>query len=109
MRGSQPRPGTADIQMTERLHNALNMCELDLVDHVVISAGSFYSFADEQVTPGSAYRLYSFLYGSSTTQLASHTAQAPKYPTTGSDELTFVLRLVGWSVRMGMVPVMKWK
>lgn len=52
MRGSQPRPGTADIQMTERLINALNMCELDLVDHVVISAGSFYSFADEQVTPG---------------------------------------------------------
>lgn len=45
-----PHPGTADIQMTERLHNALNMCELDLVDHIVISDGCFYSFADEQVT-----------------------------------------------------------
>lgn len=43
-----PLPGTADIQQTQILKKALTMCDISLIDHVVIADRSYYSFADEQ-------------------------------------------------------------
>ncbi len=41
-------PSTADIQQTRQLEKALKLLDIDLVDHVIISDSSFYSFADEE-------------------------------------------------------------
>lgn len=43
-------PGRADIDETTQLRNALNTCDINLIDHIIIGKGSFYSFADEEVT-----------------------------------------------------------
>lgn len=43
-----PRPSKADIAQTENLHDALAAFRIDLVDHVVVSDDSFYSFAEER-------------------------------------------------------------
>ena len=43
-------PSTADISQTQALNRALKTCDLALVDHVVISKGEYYSFADEIAT-----------------------------------------------------------
>lgn len=45
-----PLPGVADINQTRILKNALSTCDISLLDHVVIGDGSYYSFADEEVT-----------------------------------------------------------
>lgn len=42
-------PGQADIRQTALLKKALQTCEIQLVDHVVIAEDSWYSFADEQL------------------------------------------------------------
>lgn len=42
-------PGHADIRQTGILKKALQTCEIQLVDHVVIAEDSWYSFADEQL------------------------------------------------------------
>jgi len=42
-------PGQADIRQTALLKKALQTCEIQLVDHVVITEDSWYSFADEQL------------------------------------------------------------
>ena len=42
-------PGQADIRQTALLRKALQTCEIQLVDHVVIAEDSWYSFADEQL------------------------------------------------------------
>lgn len=42
-------PGTADIQTTRQLDKALKICDISLLDHVVIASGSYYSFADEEL------------------------------------------------------------
>ena len=44
-----PLPGLADIKQTQSLKNALKICDISLVDHVVIAESSYYSFADEEV------------------------------------------------------------
>ena len=44
-----PLPGEADIRQTQALKKALTICDISLVDHVVIADGSYYSFADEQM------------------------------------------------------------
>ena len=44
-----PLPGEADIHQTQNLKRALAMCDISLVDHVVIASGGYYSFADEQL------------------------------------------------------------
>ena len=43
-----PLPGTADITQTQALRKALATCDISLLDHVVIAADSYFSFADEQ-------------------------------------------------------------
>ena len=43
-------PSKADIQHTEKLRNALQLFEIELVDHVILGDESFYSFADEKST-----------------------------------------------------------
>lgn len=45
-----PLPGTADITQTQALKKALSTCDISLLDHVVIAANSYFSFADEQTT-----------------------------------------------------------
>ena len=45
-------PGTADIQATRQLDNALKTCDISLLDHVVIAEDSYYSFADEELVKG---------------------------------------------------------
>lgn len=42
-------PGQADIRQTALLRKALQTCEIQLVDHVVIAEDCWYSFADEQL------------------------------------------------------------
>lgn len=42
------RPSRADIRETERLKGALDVFEMSLVDHVIVSDGKWYSFADEE-------------------------------------------------------------
>lgn len=42
-------PGQADIIRTGALKKALQACEIQLIDHVVIAEDSWYSFADEQL------------------------------------------------------------
>ena len=42
-------PGQADIRQTGILRKALQTCEINLLDHVVIAEDSWYSFADEQL------------------------------------------------------------
>lgn len=45
-----PRPSGADIRLTASLKKALSAVGIQLLDHVIISDGAFYSFADEQMT-----------------------------------------------------------
>ncbi len=40
-------PSTEDIRQTRDLHRALDTCDIRLIDHVIISGGSYYSFSDE--------------------------------------------------------------
>lgn len=42
-------PGKADINQTSLLKKALQACDIQLIDHVVIAEDSWYSFADEQL------------------------------------------------------------
>ena len=42
-------PGQADIRQTAILKKALQTCEIQLIDHVVVAEDSWYSFADEQL------------------------------------------------------------
>ena len=42
-------PGQADIRQTAILKKALQTCEVQLIDHVVVAEDSWYSFADEQL------------------------------------------------------------
>lgn len=41
------RPSTMDNQLTERLHKACDYMNIRLRDHVIITANSYYSYADE--------------------------------------------------------------
>lgn len=42
-------PSRADITQTQALTKALRTCDLSLMDHVIISRDSYYSFADERI------------------------------------------------------------
>lgn len=42
-------PSTEDIRLTKELHRALDLCGIRLIDHVIISGGSYYSFSDERL------------------------------------------------------------
>lgn len=45
-----PSPSASDIRRTEELRNACRTVDLNLVDHIIVSARSWYSFADESET-----------------------------------------------------------
>ncbi|MEY5040629.1 MAG: repair protein RadC [Bacteroidota bacterium] len=40
-------PSTADIQITKKIKEALLLVEINLLDHIIITPKSYYSFADE--------------------------------------------------------------
>ena len=40
-------PGKADIQQTKQLVEAARMCDISLMDHIIIAGNSYYSFADD--------------------------------------------------------------
>ena len=42
-----PLPGTSDIEHTRQLTKACKLMEINLLDHIIVSSGSYYSFADE--------------------------------------------------------------
>lgn len=42
-----PHPGNADIKLTLSLRKALDTFDISLLDHVIVSDGRYYSFADE--------------------------------------------------------------
>lgn len=44
-----PLPGSKDIQATQKLRKALETFDIQLLDHIIISDGSYYSFAEEMV------------------------------------------------------------
>lgn len=44
-----PRPGSEDLRLTAQLKAALSQFNISLVDHVVVSDDSYYSFTDEAV------------------------------------------------------------
>lgn len=44
-----PLPGTADINATRVLDKAMKACGISLIDHVITTDESYYSFADEEV------------------------------------------------------------
>lgn len=46
-----PRPGEKDLVETRRLKSALNAFHIDLLDHIVLSDSSFFSFSEDTVTP----------------------------------------------------------
>ena len=50
--GSSPHPSHADIRRTQDLSKALKAFDIDLLDHVIVSDGSFFSFADDKLYTG---------------------------------------------------------
>lgn len=46
---SNPRPGKMDIEVTSSLKKASQTFDISLIDHVIISDDSYYSFAEERV------------------------------------------------------------
>lgn len=44
-----PRPSDADLRHTRNLRKMADTCDVDLVDHVIVSDSSFYSFAEDKV------------------------------------------------------------
>lgn len=44
-----PVPSKADIKQTEALHKACNAVQIALLDHVIVSDGSYFSCADERM------------------------------------------------------------
>ena len=45
-----PIPGKEDIRGTESLKKAVNLLELSLLDHIIISDSRWFSFAEESET-----------------------------------------------------------
>ena len=43
-------PSRADIDATQKLHEALKLFEIELVDHIVIGNNQYFSFSDNKVT-----------------------------------------------------------
>jgi len=45
-----PMPSNADIKGTEKLRDAGKLMDIAILDHLIISDGKYYSFADEEVS-----------------------------------------------------------
>lgn len=48
--GASPKPSTTDIRETDRLRKTLSAVGVSLIDHVIISDDSFFSFSEEKIT-----------------------------------------------------------
>jgi len=44
-----PKPSHEDRKLTERMHAALKVLDVKLLDHIILTDESYYSFADEGV------------------------------------------------------------
>lgn len=44
-----PEPSEADINMTLSIHNTCKTCDINFLDHIVITDHNFYSFAEEKI------------------------------------------------------------
>ena len=44
-----PRPSVADINLTNQLRKACVLLDVDLVDHIILTEESFFSFSEEQI------------------------------------------------------------
>lgn len=47
-----PHPSLADSNQTKLMHDAANACNIQLMDHVIVSDDSFFSFEDRKVYQG---------------------------------------------------------
>jgi len=45
----QTKPSDNDIQITKKIKNAANYLEISLLDHLIVTPYTFYSFADEGI------------------------------------------------------------
>jgi DNA repair protein RadC len=52
-----PLPSVEDINQTRELHRALSSCGLQLLDHIIVAGGSYYSFSDEHVVESSGPKI----------------------------------------------------
>ena len=43
-----PQPSSEDIRFTERLKDACKLMDISLIDHIIVSCKSFFSFAEEK-------------------------------------------------------------
>ncbi len=43
------RPGKADMAVTKKLKEAARLCDIQLLDHIIVGGNSYFSFADEGV------------------------------------------------------------
>jgi len=41
------QPSDADIKITEKINKAAELCEIKLLDHIIITRENYFSFADE--------------------------------------------------------------
>lgn len=48
--GASPAPSASDIRVTDRLRKTLAAVGVSLIDHVIISDDSFFSFSEEKIT-----------------------------------------------------------
>jgi DNA repair protein RadC len=42
-------PSQADIDMTKKIKNAISVLDINIMDHIILTENSFYSFADNQL------------------------------------------------------------
>ena len=43
------QPSSEDISLTQQLQQACNLLEIHLIDHFIIAADSYFSFAEQQL------------------------------------------------------------
>ena len=46
-----PKPSSADIKETEKLRSACQLFDISVLDHIIVTDKSYYSFADESQKP----------------------------------------------------------
>lgn len=42
----KPKPSREDVEFTDRLHSACKLMNIDLLDHIILSEESYFSFAE---------------------------------------------------------------
>ena len=45
-----PRPSESDIRETQKVYDACKLMDISLIDHIVISRDSYFSFADDKIS-----------------------------------------------------------